>query len=179
MRDILLHALGLLKDIEVSSDGVYQSEYCYKIKTLLNYIQKDELCDVNYSSHVVLFQRIKDDEFMAQTTFDDLKILLTCCHKGEHFSKGMFGKLLEQGIVRTILERMLQELDSCGYEKSEKKKRALYGKRLYSYIQKEIINGASVKIVADKLTHRDDDSNKVWTAEMVTEHIHKYEGKLD
>lgn len=55
---------------------------------------------------------LNDDALIAQATLDEIRTMLTYCLRGERFSDGFWGSVLERGRVQLILRRLLQLRDS-------------------------------------------------------------------
>lgn len=51
-------------------------------------------------------QMLKDEDFVRAATLEQIKTMLTFCVRGERFSDGHWGTMIEQGHIRRLLERL-------------------------------------------------------------------------
>lgn len=49
-----------------------------------------------------------DEPFVRQCGIEDIKTMLTYCVRGERFSPGFWGEMIEEGKIRLLLERLAQ-----------------------------------------------------------------------
>ena len=62
-------------------------------------------CDVYM--HVFAIRMIKEQDFIQSASLLEIKSILTFCLRGERFSDGHRGAMIENGTVRRILERLI------------------------------------------------------------------------
>lgn len=55
---------------------------------------------------------LNDDAVIAQASLDEIRTMLTYCWRGERFSDGFWGSVLERGRMQLILRRLLQLRDT-------------------------------------------------------------------
>jgi len=53
-------------------------------------------------------QMIRDAEFIKGSSLDQVKTMLTYCVRGERFSDGHWGAMIESGNIRNLLERLAE-----------------------------------------------------------------------
>ena len=51
-------------------------------------------------------QMLKDENLIKTATLPQIKTMLTFCLRGERFSDGHWGEMIEQGYIRRLLERL-------------------------------------------------------------------------
>jgi hypothetical protein len=49
---------------------------------------------------------LQDDDFIARASLDEVRTMLTYCVRGERFSDGHWGAMLESGRVQAVLRRL-------------------------------------------------------------------------
>jgi hypothetical protein len=64
-------------------------------------------CDYGYDP-VETGQMIRDAEFIKSSSLDQIKTMLTYCVRGERFSDGHWGAMIESGCIRALLERLAE-----------------------------------------------------------------------
>ena len=52
------------------------------------------------------YQMLKDEEAVKAASLTQIKSMLTFCARGERFSDGHWGEMIEKGYIRRILERL-------------------------------------------------------------------------
>ena len=52
------------------------------------------------------YQMLKDEEAVKAASLTQIKSMLTYCARGERFSDGHWGEMIEKGYIRRILERL-------------------------------------------------------------------------
>ena len=52
------------------------------------------------------YQMLKDEGRVRTASLDEIKTMLTFCVRGERFSDGHWGEMIEQGYIRRLLERL-------------------------------------------------------------------------
>lgn len=55
---------------------------------------------------------VKNADFISSANIDQIKTMLTCCHRGERFCDGHWGAMIRDGYIRRLLVR-LTELTGC------------------------------------------------------------------
>ena len=53
---------------------------------------------------------LQDSSFVQSSSLNQIKTMLTYCVRGERFSDGHWGDMIEKGYIRRLLERLI-ELD--------------------------------------------------------------------
>jgi hypothetical protein len=51
---------------------------------------------------------LEDESFVRRASVDEIRTMLTYCVRGERFSEGHWGAMIEQGHVRRLLERLAE-----------------------------------------------------------------------
>ena len=54
------------------------------------------------------YRMLKDEQAMKKASLSEIKSMLTFCVRGERFSDGHWGVMIEKGYVRRILERLIE-----------------------------------------------------------------------
>jgi hypothetical protein len=67
---------------------------------------EDQWCDFTYASKNIS-DWIRDDLFMAEASLDQVRSMLTWCVRGERFCDGHWAAVIEDGIIRKLLERLI------------------------------------------------------------------------
>jgi hypothetical protein len=52
------------------------------------------------------YQMLKDEDRIQQASLPEIKSMLTFCVRGERFSDGHWGEMIERGHIRRLLERL-------------------------------------------------------------------------
>jgi hypothetical protein len=52
------------------------------------------------------YQMLKDENLVKTASLDQIKSMLTFCVRGERFSDGHWGEMIEKGFIRRLLERL-------------------------------------------------------------------------
>lgn len=52
------------------------------------------------------YQMLRDENLMKLASLAEIKTMLTFCVRGEHFSDGHWGEMIEKGYIRRLLERL-------------------------------------------------------------------------
>jgi hypothetical protein len=52
------------------------------------------------------YQMLKDEHLIKTATLPQIKSMLTFCVRGERFSDGHWGEMIEKGYIRRLLERL-------------------------------------------------------------------------
>ncbi len=99
---------------EKDKDGVIQMPYPVypaDVEQFFRLVNQSCWLDIEYTRKDA-GAKLKDDVFIVQASLDDIRTLLTHCLRGERFSDGFWGGVLEQGRVQLILRRLVQLRDS-------------------------------------------------------------------
>jgi hypothetical protein len=54
------------------------------------------------------YQMLQDEQAVKSASLGDIKTMLTFCLRGERFSDGHWGVMIEKGFIRRVLERLNQ-----------------------------------------------------------------------
>jgi hypothetical protein len=54
------------------------------------------------------YQMLKDEQAVKKASLSEIKSMLTFCVRGERFSDGHWGEMIEKGYIRRILERLIE-----------------------------------------------------------------------
>ena len=54
------------------------------------------------------YQMLKDEALINRASLDQIKSMLTFCVRGERFSDGHWGEMIEKGYIRRLLERLTE-----------------------------------------------------------------------
>ena len=54
------------------------------------------------------YQMLKDEQAVKKASLSEIKSMLTFCVRGERFSDGHWGVMIEKGYIRRILERLVE-----------------------------------------------------------------------
>ena len=52
------------------------------------------------------YRMLKDEQAVKKASLSEIKSMLTFCARGERFSDGHWGEMIEKGYIRRILERL-------------------------------------------------------------------------
>jgi hypothetical protein len=52
------------------------------------------------------YQMLRDERALTTVSLEQIKSMLTFCVRGERFSDGHWGEMIEQGYIRRLLERL-------------------------------------------------------------------------
>ena len=52
------------------------------------------------------YKMLKDENFVKTASLSQIKTMLTFCVRGERFSDGHWGEMIEKGYIRRLLERL-------------------------------------------------------------------------
>ena len=53
-------------------------------------------------------EMLKDEDFVKTASLAQIKTMLTLCVRGERFSDGHWGAMIEEGHIRRLLERLIE-----------------------------------------------------------------------
>ena len=82
-----------------------QPFYAPDVSTFFCLVGNPIWMNTNYQPTLAAKQ-IMDDAFIAQADLPAIKTMLTYCMRGERFSDGFWGGLLENGRIQAILHRL-------------------------------------------------------------------------
>lgn len=54
------------------------------------------------------YRMLKDEDLIKQASLPEIKTMLTFCVRGERFSDGHWGEMIEKGYIRRLLERLVE-----------------------------------------------------------------------
>ncbi|HEX5808759.1 MAG TPA: DUF6508 domain-containing protein [Anaerolineales bacterium] len=54
------------------------------------------------------YQMLKDEDLIKRASLPEIKTMLTFCVRGERFSDGHWGEMIEKGYIRRLLERLVE-----------------------------------------------------------------------
>ena len=80
--------------------------YAQPVVEFFHLASEDHWCDYTYASKNVT-DWIRDDTFIEKASLDQVKSMLTWCVRGERFCTGHWGAVIEDGIIRKLLERLI------------------------------------------------------------------------
>lgn len=82
-------------------------EYHEDVIEFFRLVSTDSWLDYQYDPQDA--ERVLENEkSVAPASLDEIKTLLTYCVRGEHFSDGHWGEMIELGFIRRILERLIE-----------------------------------------------------------------------
>lgn len=87
-------------------------EYDEVVKEFFEVAGQDCWMDFDYVP-VEAGRMLEDHTLVQRASLDQIKTMLTYCVRGERFSEGHWGAMIEQGHVRRLLER-LADIQSTG-----------------------------------------------------------------
>ncbi len=90
-------------------------KYVPLVEEFFRTASQDQWLDYNYLPENALL-KIQSQNFIQSASLPDVKSMLTFCLRGERFSDGHWGEMIEKGIIRALLERLVV----IGSEKNEK-----------------------------------------------------------
>ena len=82
------------------------------VKELFEAASQDCWMDFDYVP-VEAGRMLEDHALVRRASIDEIKTMLTYCVRGERFSEGHWGAMIEQGHVRRLLERLV-DIPSTG-----------------------------------------------------------------
>jgi hypothetical protein len=63
--------------------------------------------DYEYNPELA-YQMLKDESLIKRASLAQIKTMLTFCVRGERFSDGHWGEMIEKGYIRRLLERLVE-----------------------------------------------------------------------
>lgn len=76
-------------------DPLVEAFFCYR-KCWIDYQYDPEAA----------WQMLKDEALVQRSSLEQIKSMLTFCVRGERFSSGHWGEMIEKGYIRRLLERL-------------------------------------------------------------------------
>ncbi len=97
-------------------DGVFTMpwpEYDEVVKEFFRLASKECWTDYNYPLEDAIGM-IRNEDFVKSADLDQIKTMLTFCVRGERFADGHWGRMIECGNIRRLLQRLAElELDNA------------------------------------------------------------------
>jgi len=90
-------------------------KYAPEVEEFYRTASQEQWFDTNYSPENA-YKKIKNPIEIQSASLSEVKSMLTFCIRGERFSDGHWGEMIEKGIVRALLERLIK----IGSERNEK-----------------------------------------------------------
>jgi hypothetical protein len=93
---------------EKRKDGSFTAGYPTYLPVVEEFYRRvsgDGWLDTGYGPEQA-WQMLKDESFVKTATLDQIKTMLTFCVRGERFSEGHWGEMIEKGHIRRLLERL-------------------------------------------------------------------------
>ena len=75
------------------------------VEEFFRLVSSEGWLDYEYSPEQA-YEMLKDDNGVITASLSQIKTLLTFCVRGERFSDGHWGAMIEQGYIRRLLERL-------------------------------------------------------------------------
>lgn len=82
-------------------------DYNDVVEAFFRAASRDCWLDYNYSPEEAA-QLLRDEDRVRNAGIDEIKTMLTFCVRGERFSDGHWGAMVEGGYVRRLLERLAE-----------------------------------------------------------------------
>jgi hypothetical protein len=98
-------------------DGSFTSPYPnYNplVEEFFTTVAKDGWLDHEYNPEQA-YEMLQDENLIKSASLDQIKTMLTFCARGERFSDGHWGEMIEKGYMRRLLER-LEKIKSEQFE---------------------------------------------------------------
>lgn len=92
------------------SGGVFElprPEYNPVVEDFFRLASQDVWCDFDYDP-VRTGDDLQTPGFIQKASLSEIRTLLTFCVRGERFCDGHWGAMIEQGYIRSILERLTE-----------------------------------------------------------------------
>jgi len=93
---------------EKRSDGSFSVPYpAYSpvVEEFFRLVSSQGWLDPGYSPEQA-FELLKDESRVKTASLDQIRTMLTFCARGERFSEGHRGEMIERGYIRRLLERL-------------------------------------------------------------------------
>jgi len=90
------------------NDGTFtlpHPEYDPLVKEFFSVVANECWRDYDYDMDRA-YQMLKDENLINVASLDQIKSMLTFCVRGERFSDGHWGEMIEKGYIRRLLERL-------------------------------------------------------------------------
>lgn len=91
-----------------NKDGTYSlayPKYHPIVEQFFGHISSDGWLDYEYNPEQA-YQMLKDEQAIKTATLPQIKTMLTFCVRGERFSEGHWGEMIEKGYIRRLLQRL-------------------------------------------------------------------------
>ncbi|HSL44924.1 MAG TPA: DUF6508 domain-containing protein [Anaerolineales bacterium] len=91
-----------------NKDGSYSlpyPKYDPLVEEFFGHVSSDGWLDYEYNPEQA-YQMLKDEQVVKAASLPQIKSMLTFCVRGERFSDGHWGAMIEKGYVRRLLERL-------------------------------------------------------------------------
>ena len=75
------------------------------VEEFFNRVSSDGWLDYEYNLELA-YAMIKDENAVKTASLEQIKTMLTFCMRGERFSDGHWGAMIEQGHIRRLLVRL-------------------------------------------------------------------------
>jgi hypothetical protein len=89
-------------------DGSYSMHYpvyAPLVEEFFDHVSADGWLDYEYDPEQA-YAMLKDEKTVQQASLQQIQSMLTFCVRGERFSDGHWGQMIEQGYIRRLLERL-------------------------------------------------------------------------
>jgi hypothetical protein len=93
---------------EKLKDGSFTLPYpCYNplVEEFFRHVSSDGWLDYNYNPEKA-YEMMKDENAVKSASLPQIQTMLTFCVRGERFSDGHWGEMIEKGYIRKLLERL-------------------------------------------------------------------------
>jgi hypothetical protein len=75
------------------------------VEEFFNHVSADGWLDYEYNPDKA-YEMLKDEKAVKGASLEQVQSMLTFCVRGERFSDGHWGEMIEKGYIRRLLERM-------------------------------------------------------------------------
>jgi hypothetical protein len=80
-------------------------KYSPLVEEFFNHVSSDGWLDYKYDPDHA-YKMLNDEQTVKNASIDQIQTMLTFCVRGERFSDGHWGHVIERGYIRRILERL-------------------------------------------------------------------------
>ncbi|HLF73320.1 MAG TPA: DUF6508 domain-containing protein [Anaerolineales bacterium] len=94
--------------VEKRKDGSFSfpyPNYNPVVEEFFRAVSSGPWLDYDYSPEQA-YQMLKDENLIKTASLSQIKSMLTFCVRGERFSDGHWGEMIEKGYIRRLLERL-------------------------------------------------------------------------
>jgi hypothetical protein len=77
------------------------------VDEFFGHVSADGWLDYGYNPEEA-YRILQDENAVRRASLEQIKSMLTFCVRGERFSDGHWGEMIEQGYIRRILERLIE-----------------------------------------------------------------------